>query len=82
LALSKSLVELHGGNFNISSVVGEGTTVTFTLPVTAQKRTEQVEANEVGSEISRLAQDIADVLQASDQAIPPPLPAASQTNAA
>ena len=95
LALSKSLVELHGGNFNISSVVDEGTTVTFTLPVTAQKRNEQVEANEVGSEISRLAQDIADVLQASDQAIaapvhpeqspqqiPPPLPAASQTNAA
>jgi len=32
LALSKSLVELHGGNFKIQSVVGQGTTVIFTLP--------------------------------------------------
>ncbi len=72
LALSKSLVELHGGNFQISSVVGEGTTVTFTLPLSVQvKETKPVE-NEVGSEISRLAQDIADVLHASDQAVAAP----------
>ncbi len=69
LALSKSLVELHGGNFNISSVVGEGTTVTFTLPSYVQKKAPEPNANEVGSEISRLAQDIADVLQASDKQI-------------
>jgi len=68
LALSKSLVELHGGNFNISSVVGEGTTVTFTLPLTAQTKATAPKSNEVGSEISRLAQDIADVLQASGSA--------------
>ncbi len=72
LALSKSLVELHGGNFNISSVVGEGTTVTFTLPTSVQKKVAVPQTNEVGSEISRLAQDIADVLQASGGAVTSP----------
>ena len=62
LALSKSLVELHGGNFNISSVLGEGTTVTFTLPMTVIKKKAAAPDNEVKNEISRLAQDIADVL--------------------
>ncbi len=33
LALVKSFVELHGGKFAIESVEGEGTTVTFTLPL-------------------------------------------------
>ncbi|HYL32366.1 MAG TPA: ATP-binding protein, partial [Stellaceae bacterium] len=32
LPLSKSLVELHGGQFSISSTPGTGTTVTITLP--------------------------------------------------
>ncbi|TGY89961.1 PAS domain-containing sensor histidine kinase [Marinicauda algicola] len=32
LALSKSLVELHGGTLRIDSVLGKGTTVSFTLP--------------------------------------------------
>jgi signal transduction histidine kinase len=75
LALSKSLVELHGGNFQISSVVGEGTTVTFTLPLSVQVKDTRTEENEVGSEISRLAKDIADVLQASDETAPAPIPA-------
>ena len=65
LALSKSLVELHGGNFKISSIVGEGTTVTFTMPKSVQVKETEVKSNEVGSEISRLAQDIAEVLNAS-----------------
>lgn len=43
LSLSKSLVELHGGVFDIQSVVGEGTTVSFTLPV------KQAEQNPVQS---------------------------------
>ncbi len=75
LALSKSLVELHGGNFNISSVVGEGTTVTFTLPSYVQQKVAKPQSNEVGSEISRLAQDIADVLQASGGSLPDETPA-------
>lgn len=73
LALSKSLIELHGGNFKISSVVGEGTTVTFTLPVSVQPKKAEPQTNEVGSEISRLAQDIADVLQASGSVAAPDL---------
>lgn len=32
LALSKSLIELHGGTLRIDSVLGNGTTVSFTLP--------------------------------------------------
>ena len=62
LALSKSLVELHGGNFTIESVVGQGTTVTFTLPNRPPEQKAVQTESEVGNEISRLAQDIADVL--------------------
>jgi len=62
LALSKSLVELHGGNFTIESVVGQGTTVIFTLPNRPPEKKVVQDTNEVGNEISRLAQDIADVL--------------------
>jgi signal transduction histidine kinase len=32
LSLTKSLVELHGGAFELSSRPGEGTTIRFTLP--------------------------------------------------
>jgi len=80
LALSKSLVELHGGNFQISSVVGEGTTVTFTLPMSVQAKEVHPEDTEVGNEISRLAQDIAEVLQASDQGASAPAPADQPVN--
>jgi signal transduction histidine kinase len=34
LAICKELVNLHGGELQISSVVGKGTTVSFTLPLT------------------------------------------------
>lgn len=74
LALSKSLVELHGGNFAITSVVGQGTTVTFTLPVTVAQKAAKPDNNEVGSEISRLAQDIAEVLESSGEVAPAQTP--------
>jgi len=32
LAIARSLVELHGGKLDISSTLGQGTTVSFTLP--------------------------------------------------
>ncbi len=63
LVLSKSLVELHGGNFKIESTVGEGTSVIFTLPNKPIKQVEDEPESEVADEISRLAQDIADVLK-------------------
>ena len=34
LAIVKSLIEAHGGRIGIESVLGEGTTVTVTLPQT------------------------------------------------
>ncbi len=77
LALSKSLVELHGGNFSITSVLGEGSTVTFTLPNKPIETKTKTQDDEVGNEISRLAQDIADVLTEGEigmaQIIPEPL---------
>lgn len=33
LALSKSLIELHGGSLAIDSALGEGTTVSFVIPI-------------------------------------------------
>lgn len=36
LALSKSLIELHGGTLRIDLVLGKGTTVSFTLPARVQ----------------------------------------------
>ena len=63
LALSKSLIELHGGNFRIESELGQGTKAIFTLPKTAvTKNTQTNTGSEVGDEISRLAHDIAEVL--------------------
>ena len=62
LALSKSLVELHGGNFKMDSVLGQGTTVYFTLPNKPIAPVEEQTDSEVADEISKLAQDIADVL--------------------
>ena len=38
LSLVRSFVELHGGTVEISSVVGEGTTVTCTFPLNADAR--------------------------------------------
>jgi signal transduction histidine kinase len=35
LAIVKHIVQLHQGNLNIESRVGEGTTVTVSLPVSA-----------------------------------------------
>jgi len=88
LALSKSLVELHGGNFKIQSVVGQGTTVLFTLPNKPVIAKPVQNDTEVGNEISRLAKDIADVLTVGEMGslatqesgrsvqMPPPVPAA------
>ncbi|MGB0906466.1 MAG: PAS domain-containing sensor histidine kinase [Maricaulaceae bacterium] len=77
LALSKSLVELHGGNFNIESTVGQGTQVIFTLPNKPVVKAPVVEASEVKDEITQLAKDIADVLATGSGALSESLPSAS-----
>jgi two-component system cell cycle sensor histidine kinase PleC len=63
LALSKSLVKLHGGNFKIESEIGVGTTVIFTLPNVPIISEVETDETSVTSEINELAQNIADVLQ-------------------
>jgi two-component system cell cycle sensor histidine kinase PleC len=39
LAISRSLIALHGGELRIDSVMGQGTTVTFDLPLSAPSET-------------------------------------------
>jgi len=83
LALSKSLVELHGGNFTIESVVGQGTSVIFTLPNRPPEKKVIADSNVVGNEITRLAQDIADVLTEGEiSTMAPQTPRASPPPAA
>jgi len=76
LALSKSLVELHGGNFKIESEVGVGTTVIFTLPKVPTIKPIIEEERSVTNEINELAQSIADVLKNQEMVTQPasPLP--------
>lgn len=62
LALSKSLVELHGGKFKIESVVGKGTTVIFSLPNKPITPQEEEPTEDVSQEISKITADIDSVL--------------------
>ena len=87
LALSKSFVELHGGVFKIESQLGEGTTVLFSLPNTPIIRADEPVQDNVSQEISRLANDITNIIDNNDavnapmhnpyEAPPMPSPAAA-----
>ncbi|MFD2706962.1 ATP-binding protein [Salibacterium lacus] len=47
LTVCKQLVELHGGDITVSSVVGEGSVVTFTLPLAEDAPNEREDSQEV-----------------------------------
>jgi len=44
LAIAKKLVEMHGGNIEVESEVGKGTTFTISLPLTAETKAEGLPA--------------------------------------
>jgi len=44
LPLSKSLIELHGGHFEIKSAPGIGTSITITLPAALGEQVDEPEA--------------------------------------
>jgi signal transduction histidine kinase len=40
LAISKRIIEMHGGRIWIDSMVGQGSTFSFTLPVIVERQVE------------------------------------------
>lgn len=55
LSICKQLIEMHGGTLKVSSVLGEGSIFTFTLPFTADVAEEQIIASRAFVSASNLS---------------------------
>ncbi len=51
LAISENIVERHGGNIEVNSIVGQGTTFKIVLPVDSQRPAAAVEADHALAEV-------------------------------
>ena len=56
LTITKQLIELHGGNIEVSSIMGQGSTFTFTLPVSLHESTSAINAKSSQIETTLIAQ--------------------------
>lgn len=54
LPISKFLVEAHGGEMTVQSVVNEGTTFTFTLPIKPQRRQTDTDTQQMSALLNRI----------------------------
>lgn len=68
LALAKAFIELHGGSIEVTSVVGEGTEFTVTLPVTHTEKS--------SAPVAQATECIGDIVESSLQVIEEEDPAA------
>ena len=66
LALSKSLVELHGGQFIMESTLDVGTTMSFTLPNNPIEPPKDDPGDELQTEVTQLSKTISDILNAEN----------------
>jgi hypothetical protein len=66
LAIAKGIVEAHGGSINVTSELGHGSCLAFTLPVATAETSEgqQQVANSTTPESARFASIDASVLSA------------------